>query len=243
MLEIIHGDCLTEMPLLNCKYDLIYADLPYGTTNCSWDTVIPFDLMWDQVLRLAGSKTAIVFHAQQPFTSALIMSNPKMFKYSWVWEKSKATGFLNSKKRPLVAHEDVLVFCKGTPVYYPIKTKGNPYNKGVRKIQDDDDIYGAYNSINVCSEGDRFPRPVQYFKAAESEGKTYHKSQKPLSLAMYIINTYTQLGQSVLDFTAGSGTAGIACRQTGRNCTLIEKDRIHIASLYDRILNDTGKVI
>ena len=133
-LKIFNEDALDFLPTIKDEsIDLIYCDLPYGTTQCKWDEVIPFNEMWKQVIRIAKKKAPIIFHAQQPFTSALIMSNPKMFKYTWVWEKSKATGFLNAKIRPLVAHEDIVVFCKGTPVYYPQMTKGSAYNKGVRK--------------------------------------------------------------------------------------------------------------
>ena len=147
------GDCLEVLPLLPYgSIDLIYCDLPFGTTQCSWDNVIPFNEMWKQVIRIAKQNTPIVFHSQQPFTSNLIMSNTKMFKYTWVWEKSKATGFLNAKKRPLVAHEDIVVFCKGTPVYYPQMTTGEAYNKGVRKQQTDNDVYGKFEQVEVKSD-------------------------------------------------------------------------------------------
>jgi DNA modification methylase len=223
ILNLINGDCLIELPKINQKVDLIYCDLPFGTTQCSWDSVIDFEKMWEQVNRIAEQNTPIVFHAQQPFTSALIMSNPKMFKYTWVWEKSKATGFLNAKKRPLVAHEDIIVFCKGTPPYYPQMTNGTAYNKGVRKQQTEDDVYGRFKQAEIKSKGERYPRSVQYFKTAESEGKTFHKTQKPLELCKYIISTYTKEGDCVLDFTAGSGTVGIACKELNRNGILIEK--------------------
>ena len=217
------GDCLEVLPLLpDGSVDLIYCDLPFGTTQCSWDNVIPFDKMWEQVIRIAKQNTPIVFHAQQPFTSALIMSNPKMFKYTWVWEKSKATGFLNAKKRPLVAHEDILVFCKGTPVYYPQMTEGTAYNKGVRKQQTENDVYGSFEQVEVKSDGLRYPRSVQYFKTAESEGKTWHKTQKPKDLCKYIIETYSKQGDVVLYFTAGSGTSAIGI-EIGRTVILVEK--------------------
>ena len=204
--------------------DLIYCDLPYGTTQCSWDEVIPYSDMWFQIRRIAKKNAPIVFHAQQPFTSALIMSNVEMFKYTWVWEKSKATGFLNAKKRPLVAHEDIVVFCKGTPVYYPQMTEGTAYNKGIRKQQTENDVYGSFEQVEVKSDGLRYPRSVQYFKTAESEGKTWHKTQKPKDLCKYIIETYSKQGDTVLDFTMGSGTSGIASDELNRNYIGIEKD-------------------
>jgi site-specific DNA-methyltransferase (adenine-specific) len=220
------GDCLELMPkhIKAESIDLIYSDLPFGTTQCKWDEVIPFDRMWEECKRVIKPNGAIIFHAQQPFTSALIMSNPKMFKYTWVWEKSKATGFLNAKIRPLVAHEDIVVFCKNKPPYYPQMTNGIAYNKGVRKQQTENDVYGSFEQVEVKSEGLRYPRSVQYFKTAESEGKTWHKTQKPLSLCEYVISTYTLEGDTVLDFTAGSGTSAIASKKLKRNYIMIEKD-------------------
>jgi adenine specific DNA methylase Mod len=233
---LYQGDCLEVLPLIdNESIDLIYCDLPFGTTQCTWDNIIPFDKMWQQVIRIAKHNTAIVFHAQQPFTSALIMSNPKMFKYSFVWEKSKATGFLNAKKRPLVAHEDIIVFCKGTPVYYPQMTTGEAYNKGVRKKQTDNDIYGKFEQVEVKSEGSRYPRSVQYFKTAESEGKTFHKTEKPIELCKYIINTFSMEGQTVLDFTMGSNKSGLACEILNRKFIGVEKDVEHFTTSINRI--------
>lgn len=233
-LNIFNQDALDFLPKLeNGSIDLIYCDLPFGTTQCSWDEVIPFGEMWEQVIRVAKQNTPIVFHAQQPFTSALIMSNPKMFKYTWVWEKSKATGFLNAKKRPLVAHEDIVVFCKGTPVYYPQMTEGTAYNKGVRKQQTENDVYGSFEQVEVKSDGLRYPRSVQYFKTAESEGKTWHKTQKPKDLCKYIIETYSKQGDVVLDFTAGSGTSAIGI-EIGRTVILVEKNLNEFEKLKER---------
>lgn len=234
--KIIQGDCLERMKLIPDKsISLIYSDLPYGTTQCKWDQIIPFDKMWKECERVIKDDGCIVFHAQQPFTSALIMSNPKMFKYTWVWEKSKATGFLNAKIRPLVAHEDIVVFAKNKPPYNPQMTEGNAYNKGVRKEQTKNDVYGSFEQVEVKSEGLRYPRSVQYFKTAESEGKTWHKTQKPLNLCKYIVNTYTQSGDTVLDFTAGSGTVGAACIEEGVDFILIEKDTNEFAKLKERL--------
>ena len=235
------GDCLEVLPLLpDGSVDLIYCDLPFGTTQCSWDNVIPFNEMWKQVVRIAKQNTPIVFHSQQPFTSNLIMSNPKMFKYTWVWEKSKATGFLNAKKRPLVAHEDIVVFCKGTPVYYPQMTKGEAYNKGVRKQQTDNDVYGKFEQVEVKSDGLRYPRSVQYFKTAESEGQTFHKTEKPIDLCKYIIQTYSLEGQTVLDFTMGSNKSGLACEMLNRAFIGIESDAEHFATSIRRVSEYCG---
>lgn len=234
--KLFNKDALEYLPLVSDEsIDLIYCDLPYGTTQCKWDEVIPFEAMWEQCERIIKPNGAIVFHAQQPFTSALIMSNPKIFRYGWVWEKSKASGFLNSKIRPLVAHEDILVFAKKKPPYYPQMTKGAPYNKGVRKEQTDNDVYGNYAQKEIKSEGQRYPRSVLYYKTAESEGKTWHKTQKPLELCKYIINTYTKKGDIVLDFTAGSGTSGIAARELGRDVILVENDTDIFEKLKQRM--------
>lgn len=223
--RILEGDCLEKLKEIDdYSIDLVYCDLPYGTTRCAWDTPIPFDAMWNEVLRVVKKNSAIVFHAQQPFTSALIMSNPKLFKYQWVWEKSKATGFLNSKKRPLVAHEDILIFSNGTPPYYPQMRSGEPYNKGIRKQQTENDVYGEFQQVEVKSDGLRYPRSVLYYKTAESEGAVLHKSQKPVALCEYIINTYSLEGQTVLDFTMGSARSGVAAKKLNRNYIGIEKD-------------------
>lgn len=217
------GDCLKLMKKIpDNSIDMILCDLPYGTTQCKWDIIIPFELLWKDYKRIIKDNGAIILTASQPFTSQIIMSNLEMFKYTWVWEKSKATGFLNSKKRPLVAHEDIVVFSNGTPPYYPQMTVGLPYNKGIRKVQTKEDVYGKFNQVKVSSNGERYPRSVQYFKTAESEGKVYHKTQKPLSLFEYLIKTYSKEGDIVLDNCAGSGTTAIACLNTNRNYIMME---------------------
>ena len=163
-LEIYNEDALVYLPKIKSEsIDLIYCDLPYGTTQCKWDEVIPFDKMWKECKRIIKPNGAIVFHAQQPFTSALIMSNPKMFKYSWVWEKSKATGFLNAKIRPLVAHEDIVVFAKRKPPYFPQMTKGTAYNKGVRKGQTKNDVYGSFEQSRSKKRRTKIPKKCAIF--------------------------------------------------------------------------------
>lgn len=234
-IEIYNEDALDYLPkIIDNSINLIYCDLPYGTTQCKWDEIIPFKEMWNECERIIKPNGAIIFHAQQPFTSALIMSNPKLFKYTWVWEKSKATGFLNSKIRPLVAHEDIIIFAKKKPPYYPQMTEGTIYNKGIRKKQTNNDVYGSFDQVEIKSDGKRYPRSVQYFKTAESEGKTWHKTQKPLELCKYIINTYTRENETVLDFTAGSGTTGIASHILNRKAILIEKDLDEFMKLKKR---------
>jgi site-specific DNA-methyltransferase (adenine-specific) len=235
-IDIFNGDCLEVMKSIpDGSIDAIITDPPYGTTACKWDTVIPFDLMWEQLNRIIKPNGAIVLFGSEPFSSALRMSNIKNYKYDWKWEKSKATGFLNAKIRPLVAHEDLLVFAKKKLPYFPQMTNGKAYNKGVRKEQTDNDVYGGFEQVEVKSEGLRYPRSVQYFKTAESEGKTCHKTQKPIALMEYLIKTYTNEGETVLDFTMGSGSTMVACQNTNRNGIGIELDKDYFEIAKKRI--------
>ena len=236
MIDLRLGDCLEVMKYIpNGSIDAIITDPPYGTTACKWDSVIDFELMWKQLNRIIKPNGAIVLFGSEPFSSALRMSNIKNYKYDWVWEKSKATNFLNAKKQPLRAKENISVFYKKQPVYNPQMSKGEAYNKGVRKKQTKDDVYGNFNQSEVKSEGDRYPRDVMYFKTAESEGKTFHKTQKPVALMEYLIKTYTNKGETVLDFTMGSGTTGVACKNTNRNFIGIEMDDNYFKIAEQRI--------
>ena len=239
-MKLIQGDCLEVMKTLpDNSVDAIITDLPYGTTACKWDVVIPLEPMWTHVKRLLKKNGVFVTTASQPFTSALIMSNPKWFRYCWVWEKSKATGFLNAKKRPLVAHEDIVVFSCNAPVYYPQRVKGLPYSRGMRKAQTENDVYGKFDRTFIkSSDGKRYPRSVLKFKTAETEGETYHKTQKPVALFEYLIKTYTNEGDTVLDFCMGSGTTGVACVQTGRHFIGIENDLTYF-NIATRRIEDT----
>ena len=223
--KLLHGDCLERMKEIpDGSVDLILTDPPYGTTACKWDSVIPFEPMWEQLKRIIKPNGAIVLFGSEPFSSALRMSNIKQFKYDWVWEKSKATGFLNSKKQPLRSHEIISVFYDKQPNYNPQMQLSTPYDKGIRKEQTDDDVYGSFNQVEVKNDtGLRYPRSVQYFKTAEHEGG-FHKSQKPVALLEYLIKTYTNENETVLDFTFGSCSTGIACLNTNRKFIGIELD-------------------
>ena len=233
---LFQGDCLDIMPFFESKsVNAIICDLPYGTTNCNWDSVIDLQKLWQQYKRIIKDDGVIILTGQQPFTSNLIISNQKMFKYSWVWEKSKATGFLNSKKRPLVAHEDILVFAKGSPYYNPQMSFSTPYNKGLRKVQTENDVYSKFNQTEIKSSGLRYPRSVQYFKTAESEGKMFHKSQKPLALMEYLIKTYTNENDVVMDNCMGSNTTGLACKILNRQFVGIEKDENYFKLSVERV--------
>jgi len=234
------GDCFDVMAMLpDQSIDMILADLPYGTTKCKWDTVLPFDLLWEQYKRVIKPGKAIVLTGSQPFTSALVMSNPAMFKYEWIWEKSKASNFLLAKKQPLKAHENVLVFANGSPCYYPQKTQGEPYYRGGINQKHDNpevsnNIPNYHNHIRKSEDGMRFPRSVQYFKTAEFEGK-FHPTQKPVALFSYLIKTYSQENEIVLDNVAGGFTTAISAIETGRQYICIEKDEKYYNLGYQRV--------
>ena len=176
---------------------MILCDLPYGTTQNKWDSIIPLDELWAEYKRIIKDNGAIVLTSQGLFTAQLMMSNPKQFKYKWVWEKSKPTNFLNAKKQPLRKYEDVCVFYKKQPVYNPQMVKGEPYDKGVRKNQLSGS-YGDFQPVHVHSDGERYPTDVIYFKTAECEGDVIHPTQKPVEMGRYFIKTYTNPGALVL---------------------------------------------
>lgn len=228
-------DCIVGMQTIpDASIDMILCDLPYGTTQCKWDAIIPYAPLWEAYTRIIKPHGAIVLTAAMPFTATLVVSNLPMYRYSWVWEKSKATGYLNAKKRPLVAHEDVLVFSKKTPRYFPQKTQGLPYNKG--KALRPTDVYGSQRETLVQNtDGTRYPRSVQYFKTAESEGKVHHPTQKPVGVFAYLVQTYTLPGEVVLDSCMGSGTTALACLQTGRDFVGFETDPKFLAIANARI--------
>ena len=240
-MKLIHWECLEEMDKLIAewiKVDAIIADIPYWTTACKWDTIIPFEPMWERLNKLIKPNGAIVLFWSEPFSSALRMSNIKNYKYDWVWEKSKASNFLLAKKQPLKAHENIIVF--NSKIYYPQKTEWTPFNKGKRKHTDwkATDVYNKITNpdkLIINSNWLRNPRSVQYFKTAESEWKTYHWTQKPVALMEYLIKTYTQEWETVLDFTAGSGSTIVACQNTNRNWIWIELDEWYFKIMQERL--------
>ena len=233
--KVIQGDCLQVMKNFEDKsIDMILCDLPYGTTQNKWDSVIPLDELWKEYKRIIKDNGVIVLTSQGIFTAKLILSNEKWFKYKLVWEKSKATNFLNAKKQPLRKHEDICVFYNKQPQYNPQMTEGKPYDKGVRKNQLTGS-YGDFNPVHVKSEGMRYPTDVVFFKTAESEGKVYHPTQKPVKLLEYLIKTYTNEGETVLDNCMGSGSTGVACLKTNRNFIGIEKDDKYFNIAVERL--------
>lgn len=222
--KVFEGDCLEIMQQFpDNSIDMVLCDLPYGTTQNKWDSLIPLDKLWQEYKRIVKDNGAIVLTSQGIFTASLILSNPEMFRYKWVWEKSKPTNFLNAKKQPLRKHEDVCVFYKKQPVYNPQMIEGEPYDKGVRKNQLSGS-YGDFQPVHVQSDGKRYPTDIIYFKTAESEGKVIHPTQKPVELGRYMVRTYTNPGAIILDNTSGSGSFVVAALAEGRNFVAIEKN-------------------
>ena len=228
-IRLIQGDCLEKMKdISDGSIDAVITDSHYGTTACKWDSVIPFEPMWEQLKRVIKPNGAIVMTASQPFTSILGDSNIDMLRYSWVWQKNIATGHLTAKKRPMKNHEDILVFYSKQPTYNPQGVR--EFNKVVKR-GNNGECYRKSGSENF-QELTGYPRTVQQFK---SESKTVHPTQKPVPLMEYLIKTYTNEGGTVLDFTMGSGTTGVACVNTNRNFIGIELDEKYFNIAQNRI--------
>ena len=241
-MKLMQGDCLVGMNELikgNIKVDAIIVDLPYGTTQNKWDSIIPFEPMWECINKLRRDNTPIIMFAQIPFDKVLGCSNLKELKYEWIWEKTQATGHLNAKKMPMKAHENILVFYKKLPTYNPIKTTGHkPMNSGVRRSSLKNNNYNEINKVDLPFGGDtdRFPRTVLKFKS-DKQLEYLHPTQKPVELLEYLIKTYTNDGDLVLDFTAGSFTTAIACLNTKREFIGIELDETYFKIGTNRVEN------
>ena len=220
--SLLFGDCLERMKEIpSGSVDAIICDPPFGTTACAWDSVIPFDLMWEQLKRIIKPNGAIVLFGSEPFSSALRMSNIKKYKYDWVWDKRLPSGMQIAKYRPMQRHENIMVFCEnGTPKYYPIKTPqkertGKIYSKSeTSPVKYDDGKLKTYKEKNPQSI-------IEFYKR---DGKSLHPTQKPVALLEYLIKTYTQEGETVLDFTFGSCSTGVAALNTNRKFLGIEMD-------------------
>ena len=241
---LYNADCLDVMPL---ACDAVVTDPPYGTTACKWDDTLDLPALWERLKASVKTRGAVVMTASQPFTAALVMSNLDWFKYCWVWEKSKASNFLWADYMPLKAHEDVVVFSDGQVAYaangqrmayYAQKERGEPFSKGTRKALRPEVYSGGYRPTEILNEsGDRNPRSVIYFRTAESEGNL-HPTQKPVALMAYLVATYAQPGETVLDPYMGSGTTGIAALRKGCNFIGIERDAAHYKTACDRIAHE-----
>ena len=235
---LINADCLEAMRgIPDGSVDMVLTDPPYGTTACKWDSVIPFAPMWEQLKRITKPSGAIVLTASQPFTSALIMSNVKMFKYEWIWCKSRATGHLNAKKMPMRKHESILIFNVNYRSYKPqLHTKRN-YRKAQRSVSSGG-AYGAQKDgiFREIPESLGYPNTILEFNDAYHDREAgLHPTQKPVALMEYLIRTYTNAGETVMDFTMGSGTTGVACKNLGRAFIGIEMDANYFAMASKRI--------
>ena len=231
----MQGDCLELMKDIHDEsIDMILCDLPYGITPCKWDTVIPFEPLWAAYKRVIKPNGAIVLTASQPFTSALVMSNVKMFKYCWVWEKPTKTNFLNAKIQPLRQHEEIAVFYKKQPVYNPQKKAGKPYTQKQGYVGEAKQTGLRKKEVITVNNGDRFPLSILRF----SKESGLHPTQKPVALMEYLIKTYTNEGETVLDSCMGSGTTGVACRNLNREFIGIEKDNDYYVIAHNRIGGD-----
>ena len=233
--RIICGDCLELLPQVADKcIDMILCDLPYGLTKNKWDEIIPLDELWKQYNRIIKDNGAIVLTASQPFTSTLVMSNPAMFKYEWIWEKNKAGNFLNAKKQPLKVHENVLVFAKGQTVYNPQFWYSTPYKRwNTQKAVDKQTNYNQHK-CNVVKSEDGRRYPLSTIKVNRHE-RPIHPTQKPLGLFEYLIKTYTNEGEVVLDNCIGVGTTAVAAKNTSRHFIGMEIDKKYCRDAEERL--------
>ncbi|PAW95091.1 site-specific DNA-methyltransferase [Mucilaginibacter sp. MD40] len=244
--KVTEGDCLEIMAQMpDACIDLVLSDLPYGTTQNPWDTVIDFSRLWEQYKRISKINGVVILTAHGLFTARLILSNPEWYRYKLVWIKSKTPNFLQANRQPLKKHEDICIFYKKQPDYYPQMVAGQPYDRGFRK-PNLTGCYGHYKPTHSKSDGLRHPTDVLffedtdtdwvYFKTAECEGKTVHPSQKPVALGQYLIRTYSKPGAIVLDNACGSGTFPVAAIREGRQFIAIEQNQ-HIYYLKDQPLD------
>lgn len=230
---LINADCFDVFPLIEDKsIDAIITDLPYGTTKCKWDSILDLDKLWDSYKRILKDNGVVVLFAQTPFDKVLGCSNLEWLKYEWIWEKTQATGFLNAKKMPMKAHENILVFYNKTPKYNPQKTSGHkPMNSYTKRpeVQNRTSVYGKMNRvISGGGDTDRYPRSVQVFPSDKQKTKldgTIHPTQKPIALLEMLVRTYTDEGDMFLDNTMGSGTTNLACLKLNRKSIGIEKEK------------------
>ena len=224
-MKLLHGDCLELMRGIPDKsIDMILCDLPYGTTQNKWDSVIPFEPLWEQYKRVLKPRGVVILFAQIPFSITLGASNLKWLKYEWIWEKDRASGHLNAKKQPMKAHENILVFYEQIGTYNPQKTTGHkPSNISGKRLKETTN-YGKFEQIISGGQTDRYPRSVYKYNAVNSQHGIEHPTQKPVGLLEMLINTYTLEGETVLDNCMGSGSTGVACMNTNRQFIGIEKD-------------------
>lgn len=237
--QLLQGDCLELMKdIPDGSVDMVLADLPYGTTACQWDARIPLDRLWRQYKRICKENAAIVLFGKEPFSSSLRLSNPKMFRYDWVWEKTIAPDFGMAKLRPRLKHEIISVFYRKQPTYNPQMESGKPYDdvrkNGARKSATNTRPGGGLEQkAPIHNTGTRYPSSIQRF--SNKNNGSYHPTQKPVPLLEYLIRTYTNEGEIVLDNTMGSGSTGVAAVNTGRNFIGMELDQGYFETACKRI--------
>ena len=235
MFSLLHGDCLELMKgIPSGSIDMILCDLPYGTTRNKWDCVIPIEKMWEEYKRIIKENGAIVLFSAEPFTSILITSNVKWFRYDLIWAKTQGSDFLNANRKPLRSHENICVFYKKQPTYNAQKTSGKPYKakSGETTSSNFGEFNGNYHTDN--KDGKRYPLTILNFNGAHNKGKV-HPTQKPVSLLEYLIRTYTNEGEIVLDNCMGSGSTGVACINTGRKFIGMELNEKYFEIAKQRI--------
>ena len=240
MIDLHKGDCLEVMDKLiaeGVKVDTIITDPPYGTTACKWDSVIPFPEMWLRLNKLIKPNGAIVLFGSEPFSSALRMSNIKNYKYDWVWEKNLKTGNLNAKRMPMGGHELVHIFAKKSPTYNPQKRKRTNEVKSGNKKNSKTSVYGSQKEEYTDNQSDLINPDtiIKNIKCVHNSSGKVHPTQKPVALMEYLIKTYTNENELVLDFTMGSGTTGVACKNLNRNFIGIELDSNYFDIAKERI--------
>lgn len=238
---LLFGDCLTKLKEIPTgSVDMVLADPPYGTTRCKWDSPIPLVPLWEELHRVTKISGAILLFCGEPFGSALRLSNPKEYKYDWVWQKTSPTGFLNARRQPMRDVENIAVFYRSAALYLPQKTGG--HTRKVSSAQSkrncrQTEVYGIYGAVSYDST-ERYPTQVLRFKS-DKQKEAFHPTQKPVALLEYLIKTYTLPGQTVLDFCMGSGSTGVAARRTGRRFIGIELSAEYYAVATRRI---TGEI-
>ena len=243
LVTLYQGDCLEIMPNLDIKFDACITDLPYGTVACKWDVVVNFEFMWKELDRLIKDNGAICLFGIEPFSSYLRLSNIEMWKYDWIWNKKAFANFLNVKFQPGKVHEIISVFSKaassfsknGNMIYNPQFEQGKPYSQlsGKQKTENDNSsVRSKIEQITTINEGIRYPISIVDFV---KDKVSFHPTQKPVSLLEYLVKTYTNENEIVLDFTAGSGTTGVACMNLNRRCILIEKEEKYCEIIIERL--------
>ena len=233
MVDLHLGDCLNILPTLpDDSIDMVMVDLPYGTTACKWDSIIPLDFLWEQYNRICKKNAAMLFTSAQPFTTTLASSNINNFRYEWIWEKPQGTNPMNAKVMPLKSHENILVFYRSKPTYNPQMWYSTPYSGFSSDTSKIGEVYGNQQSKHRDNpEGSRYPKTVLKFK----QEKGLHPTQKPVGLMEYLIKTYTNEGDTVLDNTMGSGTTGVACVNCNRSFVGIEMDKKYYQISKERV--------